>query len=204
MATALKTGIIVGSPRAKSQSSRIAHYMAARLKALGHDSYILDLRNNPLPLWNEEHYKDDSPLGQLWQPYGEEIAKCTGYIVISPEWDGMATPHIKNFFLYCHKGELAHKPGLITSVTAGGSGPYPIADLKAFSAKNVHLVYIPDHLIVRWTSQLALDGTEGHPSEPAMLKRIDHGLKALIEYQKALIHVRESGCVDLATYPYGM
>lgn len=197
-------GIIIGSPRPKSQSTRVGTYIAEQLAAAGQDTYTLDLRNNTLPLWNEEAYDPKSELSKLWQPYSEKLAACRGFVVISPEWGGMATPHIKNFFLYCSKGELAHKPGLIVSVSAGQHGAYPIGDLRAFSAKNVHLVHIPDHVIVRWVTQLNFDGTVGHESEPALLARMGHALRTLVTYSEALTSVRESGCVDLDTYPYGM
>lgn len=197
-------GIIVGSPRPNSQSGRVGRYLAAQLKAKGLSSDIIDLQDNPIPLWAGEGYEVNDELKALWQPYSERLARCTGFALITPEWGGMATPHLKNFILYCTKGELAHKPALIVSVVASKSGAYPVSELRSFSAKNVQLVYIPDHLIVRWAVNLNLDGTEGHPTEPETLAKIDYSLGTLAAYAEALTAVRESGCIDTKTHPYGM
>lgn len=199
-------GIIVGSPRPNSQSGRVGRFLAAKLHGKGHGHYLLDLKDNPIPLWAGEGYTINDELQALWQPYSERLAACDGFIIITPEWGGMATPHIKNVLMYCSAGELAHKPGLIVSVVASKSGAYPVSELRSFSAKNNQLVYIPDHLIVRWAVNLALEepGKDMHETEQDTLKRLNYSLDTLIAYTKALKGVRESGVVDVKTYPFGM
>lgn len=206
----MTVAIIVGSPRPKSQSGRVGRFLAAKLEALGKDSELIDLADNPLPLWAGEGYTINDELKAIWQPYSDKLAKCTSIIAITPEWGGMATPHLKNLMLFCTKGELAHKPGLIVSVVASRSGAYPVSELRSFSAKNTQLVYIPDHLIVRWVGEMLLDAEEGkvnpknldQATEADTLKRVDHSLTTLLAYDKALAAVREG--IDQSDFPFGM
>ena len=65
----------------------------------------------------------------------------------------MATPIAKNFFLICNKGELAHKPGLIVSISSGNGGAYPVSELRSSSYKNTHIMWIPEQIIIRNVEQ---------------------------------------------------
>ena len=51
----MKIGIIVGSHREHSQSTKVGTFLGQRLKALkiANDIYTCDLAGNPLPLWDE-------------------------------------------------------------------------------------------------------------------------------------------------------
>ena len=42
---------------------------------------------------------------------------------------------------------MAHKPGLIVTVSAGLGGSYPVTELRISSHKNTRLCYIPDHVL---------------------------------------------------------
>ena len=68
---------------------------------------------------------------------------------MTPEWNGMATPAIKNFFLYFSSSVLFHKPALIVTVSAGHGGAYPVIELRSSGYKNTKLCYIPEHVIIR-------------------------------------------------------
>ena len=61
----------------------------------------------------------------------------------------MVPAKLKNFLLYCSKDELAHKPALLVSVSAGLGGSYPIAELRISSYKNNRLCYLPENVIIR-------------------------------------------------------
>lgn len=201
----MKIGIIAGSPRKNSESTRIGKFLEKKVQEKESDSYFLDLKENFLPQWHEDIYKENSQIKKVWQPISEELSSCDGFIVITPEWGGMATPITKNFFLLCSNHELAHKPGLIVSVSAGVSGAYPISELRASSYKNTQIVYTPDHLIFRFSNALLKNPIESlTEAEKDLRARIDYSIDTLLEYAKALELVRNSGKIDLKSYPYGM
>jgi NAD(P)H-dependent FMN reductase len=204
----MRLGIIIGSHRSNSQSTKVGSYINSSINRLNSsaDVYTIDLANNPFPLWDETKWQPESELSKHWAPYSEELKKCSGFIVISPEWSGMATPALKNFFLFCGANELSHKPALIITVSAGRGGSYPVAELRMSSFKNTAIVYLPEHVIVQSVDSVLNDDkiNEADKADTYIKRRIDYALSILFQYSVALTQVRESNVLDFKTYPYGM
>ena len=80
----------------------------------------------------------------MLSPISNKLASSDAFIVISPEWHGMAPAGLKNFFLMWGKGELAHKPALIITVSSGDGGSYPVAELRMSSYKNNRICFLPE------------------------------------------------------------
>eukprot|EP01031_Cornospumella_fuschlensis_P049667 gene49667-60800_t len=114
----LNYAIVAGSSRANSQSGKVARFIRQRLVELqlaneAHTS-VIDLGAQPLPLWPAE---DTGP----WAGFQQQLKAADAVIVIAPEWNGMACPAIKNFFIYASKAELAQKPGLLVGISSGAT-----------------------------------------------------------------------------------
>jgi NAD(P)H-dependent FMN reductase len=197
----LNIAIIAGSSRNNSQSSKVARYLRQRLEQLGHtntaNSQVIDLGMAPLPLWPGE---DAGP----WELYRQQLQAADGVIVIAPEWNGMACPAIKNFFIYASKAELAHKPGLLVGVSSGIGGGSPITELRASSYKNCRLCYLPEHLIVRNVEKMLNGTTAPAEDEQRLLARIDYTLDILVRYASALKPVRAAIDMGNPAFTNGM
>jgi len=204
----MKFAIIIGSHRKESQSSKVGRYIEHNLKKLdsNNEIFILDLKNNPLPFWSEERWKDDSEESKNWEPYSEELKQCDAFIIISPEWGGMVPAGLKNFFLLCDDYELAHKPALIVAVSGGRGGAYPVAELRMSSYKNSYICYIPEHIIVRKAKEVLNDfELNKENKEDAYIKqRIEYALIILGKYAEALKTIRHVNVLDYKTYPFGV
>ncbi len=204
----MKITIISGSHRQNSQSTKVAKVMQAALAALPQcdDSYLFDLADNPLPLWDEGIWNGDKQWQALLGPISEQLASSDAFIVIAPEWHGMAPAGLKNFFLMWGNGELAHKPALITTVSSADGGSYPVAELRMSSYKNNRICFLPEHLIVRNVESVFNDNDDdNNPSaQPYFDDRLDYCLKQLLTYGEAFKHIRASDSVSLATYGSGM
>lgn len=201
----MKIGIIAGSQRPDSQSLKVVKYLETRVPALesGVELYTLDLGTGTVPLWDPSFFSaDPSPSKEAWAPVSKELASMDGIVVVTPEWHGMVPPALKNFLLLC-TSELAHKPGMIVSVSAAMGGSYPMVELRTTGYKNNRICWTPDHVIIRNVGGV-MNGGDPAPEEQDIVKRCDYSLKLLLEYAKALRGVRESGAVDLQTYPFGM
>ena len=147
----MKISIISSSHRTNSQSKRISHLLKNNLLNI-HSSleiFFLDLADASLPLWSPDKKNGKGVWGETWNSISDNLNKSDGFILVVPEYGGMATPAAKNIFLLCGNGEFAHKPGLIVSVSSGNGGAYPIAELRSSSYKNTHLMWIPENIIVR-------------------------------------------------------
>ena len=202
----MKLGIISGSQRSPSQSAKVSGFIADVLSREfdGIETFVHDLGAEPLP-WCEE----EDPLPAAEQPplirkLSPLLRECDGLIVVTPEWGGMATASLKNFFLWCNAHELSHKPGLIISVARRLGGAYPVADLRMSSYKNTHLCWLPEHVIIRNVESVLNEPSPGGEDDRAIRQRLSYALRLLEAYATALRSVRAAGIIDTQQYRWGM
>ena len=205
----MKIGIICGSHRNKSQSGKISRHIEQELlrQGLCDQTWLYDLANNPLPMWDEGVKTGDEQWQIVLAPLSTEVKSCDGFVIVSPEWNGMVPAGLKNFFLmFTTGGELAHKPGLIVTVSAAIGGAYPVAELRMSSYKNCRICYLPEHLIIRNVGTVFNEDSENNePKSQEILEgRLTYCLELLREYAQAFRQIRSSGKTSLATYINGM
>jgi len=202
----MKLGIIIGSHRENSQSAKVAAFAKTALTQIDSSVkfFTIDLSEKKIPLWDEGVWSGDASWKKLWEPISSELKSCDGFVVVAPEYHGMAPAGLKNFFLLATKEELGHKPGLIVSVSSGKGGSYPVVELRLSSYKNSRLNWIPDHMIVRNVENV-LNGLNSSSEEDDFTRnRFVYCLKLLLEYSRALQLVRGSGVIDFKNHPNGM
>ncbi|MDH7795018.1 MULTISPECIES: NAD(P)H-dependent oxidoreductase [unclassified Beijerinckia] len=196
--------IISGSPRPGSQSRRVADFIRHRHTAMFDRVSIelIDLFELALPFWTGEFsahpFTDQS---SKWRSVSDMLERAESLIAVVPEHHGIVPPAFMNLLLHC-RYELAHKPGLIVSVSATDGGAYPAAELRAAATKNNRICWIPEQVVVRNVKQ-ALSDTSANPSD-RVKARIDYSLTLLDRYRDALKAVRKSRVIDHATFAFGL
>ena len=199
---------VSGSHQKNSQSHKVVGWLGAALEAKGQDMHAdyVDLAGDPLPLWNADAWDDSSALAKRAQRFIDRAADADAFILVAPEWAGMAPAGLKNFLLYMSSKVCAHKPCLLVGVSAGRGGSYPIAELRMSGYKNNRLVYIPDHLIVQDVQNVMNASTtdENHGADQYIQKRANHSLDVLVAYAKALKEMRGANTLDHPDFPFGM
>ena len=204
----MKISIISGSHRINSQSEKVSRYIQHTLEEqdLCDETWLYLLAGNPMPLWEESIWESDPEWMARLQPVSEQLAASDGFVIVCPEWHGQAPAGLKNFFLMWSRGELAHKPALIVTVSSADGGAYPVAELRMSSYKNNRLCYIPEHVIVRNVEHvLNADDDKNNPDADRYFReRIPYALGVLREYALALTGVRESGAASLQEFRNGM
>ncbi|MEX6500673.1 NADPH-dependent FMN reductase [Pseudomonas zhanjiangensis] len=193
----LKLVLLAGSSQANSQSAKVAGYLRRRLLELGHcaaaDASLIDLGATPLPLWPAEDH------GGAWADCAALLREADGVVLVSPEWHGMASPALKNLFVYAGRRELGHKPGLLVGVSAGQGGAYPLSELRASSYKNCRLCYLPEQLIVRQV-EAVFNGEAAVDEDDARIRaRADWTLDVLVQYARAMRPLRTAIAPSFAT-----
>ena len=188
----MKISIISASHRANSQSKKISDFLYNHLLNIKSDLdiYDLDLADKLLPLWSPDKKKGEGVWGETWNLISDNLTKSDGFILVVPEYGGMATPAAKNIFLLCGNGEFAHKPGLIVSISSGNGGAYPISELRMSSYKNTHIMWIPENIIIRNVEEF---NPEAHGDNiPEWLdNRIDYVLKLFLAYASNMKPLRK-------------
>lgn len=196
--------IISGSHREPSQSFKVASFISQQLKNKNIGTEILSLANNPLPLWDQTLWENNEDWNQRLTPWRNTLTNSDAFVVITPEWHGQVPAGLKNFFLLFGKNELGHKPALITAVSSGDGGAYPIAELRMSSYKNNRICYIPEQLIIR-NVETVLNDDPADNNESAhgyFVDRINWSLDTLEQYAQALKAVRAN--IDYGPYGNGM
>jgi len=188
----MKISIISASHRINSQSKKISGIVQDNLKQRDSklDVEILDLAGAALPLWSPEKKDGKGVWGETWNSISENLSNSDGFILVVPEYGGMATPAAKNIFLLSGNGEFAHKPGLIVSISSGNGGAYPIAELRSSSYKNTHIMWIPENIIIRNVEEFN-PGAHGKNIPEWMDSRIDYVLKLFLTYASNMKPIRE-------------
>ncbi|MDA7579195.1 NAD(P)H-dependent oxidoreductase [Alphaproteobacteria bacterium] len=188
----MKISIISASHRINSQSKKISSFLQNNLFEMDPkiDANILDLADAALPLWSPQKKDGEGIWGETWNSISSNLNESNGFILVVPEYGGMATPAAKNFFLLCGNGELAHKPGLIVSISSGIGGSYPISELRSSSYKNTHLMWIPENIIIRNVEEFN-PGAHGENIPDWLDNRIDYVLKLFLTYASNMKPIRE-------------
>ena len=181
----MNISVIAASHRENSQSKRIAEIIESKLKIFDKliKTTVIDLASSNLPFWSPEKKKGKGIWGDTWKNVSNTLNNSSGFILVVPEYGGMATPQAKNLFLLCEKGELAHKPGLIVAISSGTGGAYPISELRSSSSKNTHIMWIPENIIIRSVKQF-LPGMHGNDIPDWIDNRLDYCLKILLAYSE--------------------
>jgi len=204
----MKISIVSGSHRKVSQSEKVARYVQRTLEEQGlcDETWLFSLAGNPLPLWDEGIWEGDADWQARLQPLSGQLASSDGFVIISPEWHGQVPAGLKNFFLMWGKGELAHKPALIVTVSSGDGGSYPVAELRMSSYKNNRICYIPEHVIVRNVEGVLNDNeADNNPDADQYFRaRFVYALGILREYALAMRQVRASGATQPGMFKNGM
>lgn len=197
----LNIALIAGSNRPDSQSAKVARYLRQRLIDLGLSSdsltSLIDLGERPLPQGPSENAPN-------WPEHAAKLRAADGVVIVAPEFHGMASPALKNFFLYATKAELAHKPGLLVGISAGPGGAYPISELRASGYKNCRLCYLPEHLIIRYVNQVLNDTQALDEEDRRIRQRADYALDILARYAEALKPVRAAIDMGNPAFANGM
>ena len=198
--------IISGSHRHNSQSEKVANYIETALMEQGVASSIFSLAGNPLPLWNESLWEENSAWVSQLTSLSKKLAASDGFVIITPEWHGQVPAGLKNFFLLWGQNELAHKPALIIAVSSSVGGSYPVAELRMSSYKNNRICYLPEHIIIRQvTNVLNEDIKQNDPTTDAYYRqRIKWALGILERYAQALAPVRAAGGLFNEEFRNGM
>ncbi len=188
----MKISIISASHRKNSQSKKISNFLNNNLLKINEDidTFLLDLAENALPLWSPEKKNSKGVWGKTWNLISNNLDESDGFILVVPEYGGMATPAAKNIFLLCGNGELTHKPGLIVSVSSGNGGAYPISELRSSSYKNTHIMWIPENIIIRNVEDFN-PGGHGDNIHEWLDDRIDYVLNLLLAYASNMKPLRE-------------
>ena len=171
---------INGSLRPESYSYQALQQAVERVRALGAEVEILDLRTMELPFCNGgDEYPDFPDVDKL----RETVKDADGLILATPEYHGSVSGVIKNALDLMSFEHLAGKVTGMISVLGGQSNSNALNDLRVIM-RWVHGWVIPEQVAIGQAWQ-AFDG-EGKLLDEKLSQRLDKFAQSLVENTKRL------------------
>ncbi|NPA45653.1 MAG: NAD(P)H-dependent oxidoreductase [Chlorobi bacterium] len=194
----MKTMIIAASQRHPSQSRKVADFVEKMIldEQFFDRTDLLDLGEHPLPLWDQGVWGNRPEWESVLKPLRKRVREADAFVMVIPEWNGAATPAIKNFSLFFDEKDTGHKPVLLVSISSEVNGQYPVVDMMSFGRKNNKWIFIPDYVIIRFVHHYLNGGQSTGEQEAFLHDRLRYGLEELRRYASVLRRFRESWTFD--------
>lgn len=171
---------INGSLRAGSYTAQALEVAATRVKALGADMEILDLRTLNLPFCDGgDDYSDYPDVAKLSQT----VKEADGLILATPEYHGSVSGVLKNALDLMGFEELTGKVTGLISVLGGQSNSNALNDLRVIM-RWVHAFVIPDQVAIGQAWK-AFD-QDGKLVDEKLSQRFDQFAQSLVEVTQKL------------------
>ncbi|GFE69848.1 NADPH-dependent FMN reductase [Chroococcus sp. FPU101] len=171
---------INGSLRAESYTAQALEVAATRVKALGADMEILDLRTLNLPFCDGgDDYSDYPDVAKMSQT----VKEADGLILATPEYHGSVSGVLKNALDLMGFEEFTGKVTGLISVLGGQSNSNALNDLRVIM-RWVHAFVIPDQIAVGQVWK-AFD-LEGKIVDQKLSQRFDQFAQSLIDITQRL------------------
>ncbi len=176
----VKIAGITGSLRSGSHSYQALSEAAKRVKALGGEVELLDLRLLNLPFCNGEEDYPDYPDVEKMRTL---VKEADGLILATPEYHGSVSGVLKNALDLMSFEHLDGKVVGLISVLGGQSNSNALNDLRVIM-RWVHSFVIPEQVAIGQAWK-AFD-TDGKLVDETLSQRLDEFTKSLVNYSTKL------------------
>lgn len=171
---------ILGSLRPDSYSAQALDIAATRVRALGAEVEILDLRKMSLPFCNGgDEYADYPDVEKL----SRAVKEADGLILATPEYHGSVSGVLKNALDLLGFEELSDKVTGLISVLGGQSNNNALNDLRTIM-RWVHAWTIPEQIAIGQAWK-AFDA-EGKLLDEKLSQRFDQFAQSLVDNTRKL------------------
>jgi NAD(P)H-dependent FMN reductase len=171
---------ILGSLRPDSYSAQVLDLAATRVKALGAEVEILDLRKMSLPFCNGgDEYPDYPDVEKLSQT----VKEADGLILATPEYHGSVSGVLKNALDLMSFEQLSGKVAGLISVLGGQSNSNALNDLRVI-LRWTHTWCILDQIAIAQAWK-AFDA-EGKLLDEKLSQRFDSFAQSLVDNTRKL------------------
>jgi FMN reductase len=176
----VKVVAIAGSLRPESYSQQALEIAAQRVRALGADVEIIDLRSLNLPFCDGgDDYPDYPDVARLSQA----VKEADAVILATPEYHGSVSGVLKNALDLMGFEEFSGKVAGLISVLGGQSNSNALNDLRII-LRWIHAWVIPEQVAIgqAWKAF----GEDGKLIDENLYKRFDQFAQSLVENTRKL------------------
>jgi NAD(P)H-dependent FMN reductase len=171
---------ISGSLRPESYSAQALNLVTTRVRALGAEVEILDLRTMSLPFCDgTDEYRDYPDVEKL----RKAVKEADGLILVTPEYHGSVSGVLKNALDLMGFEELSDKVTGLISVLGGQSNSNALNDLRTIM-RWVHAWVIPEQVAIAQAWK-AFD-RDGKLLDEKLSQRFDQFAQSLVDNTRKL------------------
>jgi len=182
----LNIPVILGSVREGRRSIAAANFMVEKIKALGHETQLVDFKELPLPFYDapvmpvQMRGKYPYPNVQTWS----EIAyKADAYVIVTPEYNHGYPAVLKNALDWLYL-EFDHKPVGLVGVSDGSvAGARVIEHLRPIM-ENFSMFAIRETIMFARIPEVF--DAEGKLLDESYNKKADGLLKSLVSVAEVM------------------
>ncbi|MGH7802795.1 MAG: NADPH-dependent FMN reductase [Candidatus Binatia bacterium] len=181
--------VIYGSVRSTRQGIKAARFVTTKLAERGHDVFLVDPLEWPLPLL-DKMYKEYPPGGapDVLERLAQKVKRADAYVIVSGEYNHSIPPALSNLLDHFLE-EYFYKPSAIVCYSAGsGAGLRAAMQLRAMTAE-MGMSSIPSILPIAQVQSTFQD--DGTPVDPKWHQRVEKFFAELEWYARALKTERE-------------
>ena len=185
----MKIQVILGSTRQKRFGEQPAKWIVEKAKAKGFDVELLDLRDYPLPFFDEPippQALKGVYSNEIAQKWADKIAEADGYIFVVAEYNAGATGVLKNAIDYVYEGWVKKPVAFVGYGSVGGARA--IQQLRTVVN---HLQMVPLSAAVHISNFWNLLDEQGNLKTESFEKSADAMLDQLVWWTKTLKAARE-------------
>lgn len=126
----MKTAVIIGAVREGRKTPQQARWVMKSLENMeGVEAELIDLRDYPMPLFNEPaspRYNPDRKIDPVAQKWLDKLAEFEAYVFVTPEYNHSVPGALKNAIDYVD-WQLARKPAAVVSHGSAGGARAEVA-----------------------------------------------------------------------------
>jgi NAD(P)H-dependent FMN reductase len=189
--------VLQGSVRSERMGDRAAKWVAAQLKARGHEAVIVDAAHLQLPILDKmwkEIKENPAPaykgLHEKLAPIAALYARADGYVVVSAEYNHSVPPGLTNLIDHFLE-EYGFRPAGIVSYSAGQFGGVRAAMQLRALLPEVGMPTIPSLLPIPSIGKTL--SAEGEDTTGTLAKSGKKFFEELDWYMRAMKAEREKG-----------
>jgi len=184
----LKIQIIVSSTRENRFGETVGTWFTGIASSRDDmDVEMLDLRDYPMPFFNEPMSPSGGHYAEEAKPWAEKIAQADGFVIVAAEYNHGPTAVLKNALDHLYR-EWNNKPVGFVSYGGGAGGARAVQQLRLNSIE-LQMAPIRDAVVIPM-ARTAFD-ENGQPKNDALNDRATALLNQLIWWARALKTARE-------------
>ncbi|SFI94100.1 NAD(P)H-dependent FMN reductase [Paenibacillus sp. UNC496MF] len=169
----MRIAILVGATRRESTTALILNYIANVIGNEGHEAAVFDLREKPLPLYND----DDEEIHPHTSELMDLVLHADAVVLGSPEYHGSVTGVLKNALDYLGGDHFGDKAVLSVSSAGGAVGVSSLQHMQTI-VRNLHGINSPEWISVGGAQRQF--GPGGAPESPDVQKRVHRAVSSFL------------------------